>query len=98
MSDLAAALVELGRSDVPAGVLHFVNTGTASWFDLARAAFTLVGADEKRVRPVTSQAFHRPAPRPAWSVLSTRSWVERGLTAPRRWQDELSESIATRCG
>jgi dTDP-4-dehydrorhamnose reductase len=92
--DLAAALIELGRSDVLAGTLHYVNGGQASWFDLARATFALVGADEQRIRPVTTAAFPRPAPRPAWSVLSTRSWTDRGLTEPREWEQALAESVA----
>jgi dTDP-4-dehydrorhamnose reductase len=35
-ADLAAGLIALGRHKraVPS-VLHFANTGTASWFDLA---------------------------------------------------------------
>jgi len=32
VADLAAALIELGASAVPADVLHYVNGGQASWF------------------------------------------------------------------
>ncbi|MGH3416467.1 MAG: dTDP-4-dehydrorhamnose reductase, partial [Actinocrinis sp.] len=94
--DLAAALIELGRSDVTPSTLHYVNAGQASWFDLARATFALVGADQERIRPVRSAGFQRPAPRPAWSVLSTRAWIDSGLPAPRPWQDALAESLASR--
>ncbi|GAB2455623.1 SDR family oxidoreductase [Jatrophihabitans fulvus] len=88
--DLAAGLVELGRSDVPGGTLHYVNGGQASWCDLAREVFRLAGADPDRVRPTDTASFPRPAPRPAWSVLSTASWTAAGLTAPRPWQDALA--------
>ncbi|SHH58528.1 dTDP-4-dehydrorhamnose reductase [Jatrophihabitans endophyticus] len=92
--DLAAGLLELGRADVPGGVLHFVNAGQASWHDLAREVFRLVGADPGRVEPTDTASFPRPAPRPAWSVLSTRAWVAAGLTAPRPWRDALAAYLA----
>jgi len=98
VGDLAGALIELGRCDAPAGTLHYANTGTASWFDLARATFELAGADPDRVRPVSSEQFTRPAPRPAWSVLSTRSWTDLGLSAPRPWRTALAASIEARAG
>lgn len=91
--DLADALIELGHSDVRAPVLHYVCAGTASWFDLAQETFRLVGADPTRIRPVGTDAFPRPAPRPAWSVLSTRAWTDAGLTPPRAWHDALAESL-----
>jgi dTDP-4-dehydrorhamnose reductase len=94
VGDLAAALIELGRADVPGGILHYVNAGRASWFDLAREVFRLAGADPERVHPTDTASFPRPAPRPAWSVLSTASWTSAGLTAPRPWQDALAEAMA----
>jgi dTDP-4-dehydrorhamnose reductase len=96
VADLAAALVELGSAAPPGGVLHYANSGQASWFELAREVFRRTGADPERVRPVDSAAFPRPAPRPAWSVLSTRAWTDAGLSAPRRWQDALTAALAVR--
>jgi dTDP-4-dehydrorhamnose reductase len=94
VADLAAALVELAGSAVPPGVLHYVNAGTASWFDLAQETFRAAGLDPERVLPVSSAEFVRPAPRPAWSVLSTASWTAAGLSPPRPWQDALREYVA----
>lgn len=94
--DLAAALIALGSADVPGGVLHYVNAGQASWFDLAREVFRLAGADPQRVHPVSSAQFQRPAPRPAWSVLSTTSWTNQDLPAPRTWQAALTDAMAAR--
>ncbi len=92
-ADLAAGLIELGRSGVAAGTLHYVNAGRASWFDLAREVFRLADADPERVRPTDSAAFRRPAPRPAWSVLSTAAWTAAGLTPPRPWQAALAAHL-----
>ena len=92
--DLATALIELGRSQVAPGVLHFTNGGQASWFDLAQAVFELRGADPGRVHPISTAEYPVPAPRPAWSVLSTAAWTDAGLTAPRDWRAAVAASLA----
>ncbi len=51
------------------GIYHATSAGQTTWFELARCVFELLGTDPKRVRPTTSEAYPRPAPRPAWSVL-----------------------------
>ncbi|MCQ4121466.1 dTDP-4-dehydrorhamnose reductase [Rhodococcus tibetensis] len=94
--DLAAALLELAhRTDVVAPILHATNAGRASWYDLARAVFEEVGADPERVRPCSSAQFVRPAPRPAFSVLSQNSWAAAGLTPMRPWRDALRAALTT---
>ena len=94
--DLAGALVALASSSAAPGIVHYVNAGTASWHELACEVFRLVGADPNRVRPVDSARFPRPAPRPSWSVLSTRSWTERHLPEPRDWRAALAEHLSSR--
>ena len=93
---LADGLLDLvGRPDAPT-VLHLTGGGRASWFDLARAVFAAVDADPERVRPSDSAKFVRPAPRPAYSVLSTRAWIEAGLAALPDWRDGLATALADR--
>lgn len=96
VADLADGLLELARSAVPAQTLHYVNAGQASWCEFAREIFRLTGADPERVRGVDTASFPRPAPRPAWSVLSTESWAAAGLTPPRDWRDALAAHLAAR--
>lgn len=96
--DLAEALLLLGSSSAPPGIVHYVNSGTASWFDVAREVFSVVGADPARVRPVSTAQFPRPAARPAWSVLSTRSWTNSSFPSPRGWRAALREYLTTRGG
>jgi dTDP-4-dehydrorhamnose reductase len=94
-ADLAHGLVELARSDAEAGVYHCTNGGHTTWYGLARAIFAELGADPARVRPTTTDAFPRPAPRPAYSVLADTAWRASGLTALRPWRDALNGAFAT---
>lgn len=93
-ADLARALVELGRSATTAGTYQCTNAGDTTWFGLARAIFEELGADPDRVRPTTTAAFPRPAPRPAYSVLSGRAWRTAGLTPLPPWRDALHAAFA----
>jgi len=93
-ADLAAGLLELaGRVAVGDGperrVLHCTGAGATSWFGFARAVFAAIGADPARVLPCTTAEFPRPAPRPAYSVLSNASWAEAWLTPLRPWEEAL---------
>jgi dTDP-4-dehydrorhamnose reductase len=94
VADLAGGLIQLGHLDAPPALLHYVNAGTASWFDLAREVFRRCGANPERVRPTTTANMRRPAPRPAWSVLSTEAWTAAGLPAPRPWPEALADAVA----
>lgn len=93
--DLAKAMLSLVAADAPAGTYHGTSSGEATWFDLARLVFELAGADPARVRPTTSDAFVRPAPRPAYSVLGHDAWTAAGLKPIRAWDDALREAVAT---
>ena len=94
-ADLAAGLLELAGADLPGGVLHATNSGETTWFGFARAIFVELDADPERVQPTTTANFPRPAPRPAYSVLSPDAWVGAGLTPLRDWQVALHDAFTT---
>jgi dTDP-4-dehydrorhamnose reductase len=93
-ADLAAGLVELAFSGAPRGLYHYTNAGDTTWFGFAQAIMEEIGVDPAKARPTTTAAFPRPAPRPAYSVLSMRCWLDAGLPAPRHWRDALSAAFA----
>lgn len=92
-SDLAAGLLALAGSEAPAGIYHATNRGETTWHGLARAVFEELGADPERVRPTTSEAYPLPAPRPAYSVLSSRAWDQAGLPPLPQWRAALTAAF-----
>jgi dTDP-4-dehydrorhamnose reductase len=82
---LAPALVAIAEARA-GGVLHVTGGGSCSWFDLARETFRAAAVDCE-VRPQSTAALGRPAPRPAYSVLaSTRA----DAPALPDWRDGLA--------
>jgi dTDP-4-dehydrorhamnose reductase len=98
-ADLARGLLELAAMVVTGSqprqrLLHCVNTGETTWYGLARAVFEELGADPERVKACTTEDFPRPAPRPAYSVLSDASWRAAGLSPLRDWRAALAAAFA----
>ncbi|MFE4832043.1 dTDP-4-dehydrorhamnose reductase [Streptomyces sp. NPDC056672] len=95
--DLADLLVRLGGAALEGaaepGVYHGTSGGETSWFGFTREIFRLLGADPERVRPTTSEAFVRPAPRPAYSVLGHERWKRAGIEPIREWRAALAEAF-----
>ena len=87
--DLADAVVRLVDSEAPGGLWHGTGSGETTWFGFARAVFEELGLDPARVGPTTTDAFPRPAPRPAYSVLGHDRWAEAGLDPLPDWRDAL---------
>ena len=92
--DLADAIVRLVEAGAPCGIYHGTSSGETTWFGFAQEIFRLLGQDPARVLPTTSEAFVRPAPRPAYSVLGHDSWQSAGVAPIQDWSDALAESIA----
>jgi dTDP-4-dehydrorhamnose reductase len=86
-ADVADLVVRLVEADAPAGTYHATSSGRCSWFDLARAVVASAGLDPAVVTPTTSDAFVRPAPRPAYSVLGHTALERAGVAPIGDWQE-----------
>lgn len=95
--DLADRLVRLGKAALegtaPAGVYHGTSAGETTWCGFTREIFRLLGADPARVRPTTSAAYPRPAPRPAYGVLAHDRLRAAGIEPVRDWRSALEEAF-----
>lgn len=89
--DLACGISELIETDYY-GIYHLTNSGSCSWCEFARYIFEVAGRDVKIV-PVTASEFARPAPRPSYSVLENRNWVEKGFKPLRSYKKAIKEYI-----
>jgi dTDP-4-dehydrorhamnose reductase len=92
-ADVAGQVIALVRSRPAAGVYHATSSGEATWFELAREVFRLLGADPGRVRATTTGAFPRPAPRPAYSVLGHDGWAGAGIEPIGDWRPALRRAF-----
>jgi dTDP-4-dehydrorhamnose reductase len=91
--DLARAIVQLCRDDAR-GIVHVTNAGDCTWFEFAQEIVRSAGLITT-VRPVNSQQMARPAPRPAYSVLSPARLQSFGIKMPS-WHDALSRYLEER--
>lgn len=95
VGDLCEALLHVVDGSARGPILHAANVGSASRFEQAQAIFEEVGADPARVRPVTSDRFPRPAPRPPYSALSELKSAAAGLLPLRPWREALADALRT---
>ena len=91
--DLARSIIQLCRKDA-SGIVHVTNAGDCSWFQFAQEIVNEAGLATE-VRPVSSQQMARPAPRPAYSVLSATSLRRYGIEMPG-WKDALGRYLEER--
>jgi dTDP-4-dehydrorhamnose reductase len=75
--------------DVPAaGTLHLTCEGETTWHGFTKAIFELKGLG-RGVTPCTTEAFPRPAPRPASSRLDNRGLRALHLPPLPHWREAL---------
>ena len=91
--DVAEAILRLVGEPAPFGVWHATSRGQTTWHGFARAVFDGLGLDPSRVEPTTTDAFPRPAPRPAYSVLGHDAWRMARLAPLPPWQDSLAKAL-----
>jgi len=93
--DIAAATRHLVMSAAAPGLYHCVNSGHATWFDVAREVAALIGNERPNITPVTMDQLKLKAPRPRYCALSVAKLEAAGFLMPA-WQDALRRWLATR--
>ena len=91
--DLAKAIKEIvEKKSEKYGIYHVTNKGQVSWYEFAKKIFEIKKIEIK-VNPCTSEEYPRPAPRPHYSVLSDKKWIESGFTPMRNYEEALKEYL-----
>ena len=92
--DVAHAVRQLVESGAPPGLYHCVNSGHATWHDVAVETARLLGV-RPRLQPVTLDEMAFRAPRPRFCALSNRKLAAAGCTMPP-WTDALQRWLTAR--
>jgi dTDP-4-dehydrorhamnose reductase len=90
-SDLAVAIRNMIETPY-FGTYHVTNSGETTWYDFAVKILEEAGVDTP-IRPITTKELGRPAPRPAYSVLSGALYRERGFDPLPSWEESLVQYI-----
>ncbi|MDQ3068404.1 MAG: NAD(P)-dependent oxidoreductase [Acidobacteriota bacterium] len=90
--DIAVATRGLVEGAPPFGLYHCVNSGAASWVEIAREAAALLGV-VPRLRPVPLAALNLRAARPLYCAMNPAKLAGVGVPV-RAWQDALREWLA----
>lgn len=89
--DLARLLRELIGHGY--GIYHATNSGVCTWYEFAVGIMEKRGIS-KKILPVTSEEFNRPARRPANSALNDTMLRLEGIPPLRHWEDALDEYLS----
>jgi len=91
--DIARATLELLERQAAPGVYHCVNSGAATWLELATELARLLGVAPRLV-PIKLADVRFRAERPQYCALSNAKLAAAGAVMPT-WQDALARYVAT---
>jgi len=94
--DLAQAILDIihiNKAKSNSNIYHFSNEGVASWYDFAYAIM-LASKIDCQIKPILTQDYPLPAPRPFYSVLDkTKIKTDFQIIIPH-WKDSLIKCIS----
>ncbi len=95
-ADLARALVTVVR-ERPGGVWHVANSGTTTWFELARFVGSTLGRGDDFAQAISTAELSPPplAARPRRSDLDTSKWRSRWDALPA-WREGVARLLRDR--
>jgi dTDP-4-dehydrorhamnose reductase len=94
VADVARVTRSLVEREVPYGVYHCVNTGFATWYQVAQEIARRMRRDAT-ILPARAADFSTPGPRPRFCALSNRKLMGQGIWLPT-WQSAIARHLAKR--
>ncbi len=95
VADVAAASMHVIETQPAFGLYHCVNSGHATWFEVAKEIARGLGASEGSLQPVSVRDVTLRAARPKYAALSNAKLAEAGYRMPS-WQDAIARYLSTR--
>ena len=92
--DIAAATRRLLEADAAPGLYHCVNSGAATWEQVARELARVMGA-QPILDTMTMDQVQMKAQRPRYCALANDKIAAAGFPMPS-WQDAIARWLATR--
>jgi len=93
VADVARATRHLVEHRAPHGLYHCVNTGMATWLEVAEYLREWSGYPHAAITPVTTAEVVLKARRPRFAALSNAKLVAQAVPMPT-WQDALRTHLA----
>jgi dTDP-4-dehydrorhamnose reductase len=90
--DLAKAVEVLLLHPIT-GIIHVTNSGSCTWFQLAKKILDIKKLTHIQARPITSKDLNRPARRPENSVLDCSKFERISGQKMRLWEQALDEYL-----
>lgn len=92
--DVVGAVTHLLDAHPASGVYHCVNSGQASWYEIAEESARLMGVTP-RLRPITMETAGLRASRPRFCALANQKLADTGFSMPT-WSDALGRRLKAR--
>jgi dTDP-4-dehydrorhamnose reductase len=94
VDDVVRATRHLIETHAPPGLYHCVNSGRATWYEVAEEAARLLGI-VPRLEPITLDSHPMKAARPRFCALANSKLAGAGFAMPS-WKDALDRWLASR--
>ena len=91
--DLGKGMLAIVNQRPQPGVYNFSNSGSCTWFELARWIYKDMGSNPDLVQAISSASLGLAARRPRYSLLSKEKWGNTGLTRVQPWEKSLRQFL-----
>ena len=93
--DVSQTLHDLVNIGSPSGIYHMSNSGSCSWFELAKEVLAKVNPDAS-LTPIKASEYSAKATRPPISSLVSINLSPHGIRPMRNWKMAVSDYLITR--
>jgi dTDP-4-dehydrorhamnose reductase len=94
VDDVVGATIALFERQAPMGLYHCVNSGMATWVEVARELARLTGRPAAPIKPILLADLALKTPRPRFAALSNAKLASAGIELPS-WESALARYVTS---